>query len=74
MRTSYCCLVAKSCLTLCNPMDFSTPGLPVPHCYRALETRLSGKEIYKRGDIHICIADSLFCAVETNNTVKQTIL
>ena len=24
-------LVAKSCLTLCNPMDFSTPDLPVPH-------------------------------------------
>ena len=26
-----CCLVAQSCLTLCNPMDCSTPGLPVPH-------------------------------------------
>ena len=24
-----CCLVAKSCLTLCNPMDCSTPGFPV---------------------------------------------
>ena len=23
--------VAKSCPTLCNPMDCSTPGLPVPH-------------------------------------------
>ena len=23
--------VAQSCLTLCNPMDCSTPGLPVPH-------------------------------------------
>ena len=23
---SYCCSVAKSCLTLCNPMDCSTPG------------------------------------------------
>ena len=22
----YCCLVAKSCLTLCNPMDCSPPG------------------------------------------------
>ena len=27
----FCCLVAQSCLTLCNPMDCSTPGLPVPH-------------------------------------------
>ena len=25
------CLVAKSCLTLCNSMDFSTPGFPVLH-------------------------------------------
>ena len=23
------CLVAKSCLTLCEPMDCSTPGFPV---------------------------------------------
>ena len=26
-----CCLVTQSCLTLCDPMDCSTPGLPVPH-------------------------------------------
>ena len=25
------CSVAQSCLTLCNPIDCSTPGLPVPH-------------------------------------------
>ena len=24
----YCCSVAKSCPTLCNPMDCSTPGFP----------------------------------------------
>ena len=24
-----CCSVAKSCLFLCNPMDYSTPGFPV---------------------------------------------
>ena len=28
---AYCCSVAQSCLTLCNPMDCSTPGLPVLH-------------------------------------------
>ena len=27
----YCCLVARSHLTLCDPMDFSTPGFPVLH-------------------------------------------
>ena len=26
-----CCSVAKSCLTLCDPIDCSTPGLPVQH-------------------------------------------
>ena len=26
-----CCSVARSCLTLCNPMDCSTPGFPVLH-------------------------------------------
>ena len=27
-----CCSVAKLCLTLCDPMDCSTPGSPVLHC------------------------------------------
>ena len=26
-----CCSVTQSCPTLCNPMDGSKPGLPVPH-------------------------------------------
>ena len=26
-----CCLVSQSCLTICDPMDCSTPGLPVLH-------------------------------------------
>ena len=26
------CSVTQSCLTLCNPMDCSTPGFPVLHC------------------------------------------
>ena len=25
------CSVAKSCLTLCDPIDCSTPGFPIPH-------------------------------------------
>ena len=28
----YCCSVAKSCLTLCDPMNCSTPSFPVLHC------------------------------------------
>ena len=27
----FCRSIVQSCLTICNPMDFSTPGLPVPH-------------------------------------------
>ena len=27
-----CFLVAKLCLTLCDPMDCSMPGFPVLHC------------------------------------------
>ena len=27
----FCCLAAKSCPTLCNPMDCSMPGYPVIH-------------------------------------------
>ena len=28
----YCCLVAQSCLTLCDPMDCNMPGFPFLHC------------------------------------------
>jgi len=30
-RGGCCCSVAQSCPTLCDPMDCSTPGLPVHH-------------------------------------------
>ena len=29
--SSYCCSATKLCPTLCDPMDFSTPGFPVLH-------------------------------------------
>ena len=31
LPNSCCCSVTQSCLTLCDPMDCSTPGLPVLH-------------------------------------------
>ena len=31
MLSLNCCLVAQLCLTLCNPVDCSTPGFPVLH-------------------------------------------
>ena len=30
-RLSCCCSVSKSCPTVCDPMDCSTPGFPVLH-------------------------------------------
>ena len=31
LKSLACCSVTQSCLSLCNPMDCSTPGLPVHH-------------------------------------------
>ena len=32
LQINYVCLVGKSCLTLCNPMDCGSPEFPVLHC------------------------------------------
>ena len=31
LKGCFCCSVTWSCLILCDPMDCSTPGFPVPH-------------------------------------------
>ena len=31
LQRHHCCAVVQSCLTLCDPMDCSTPGFPVLH-------------------------------------------
>ena len=42
------CSLTQSCLTLCDPMDCSTPGLPVPH------------HLLEFAQIHIhCIGDAI---------------
>ena len=45
----HCCyLVTKSCPTLCDPMDCSTPGLPVPH------------HLLKFAQVHVhCMSDTI---------------
>ena len=45
----YCCLVAESCLTLCNPMDCSPPGSSVHGILRA--RILSGLPCPSPGDL-----------------------
>ena len=43
-----CCSVSQSCLTLCNPMDCSMPGLSVPHHFP------------KFAQVHVhCIGDAI---------------
>ena len=47
-RTSSVSSVAQSCLTLCDSMDCSTPGLPVPH------------RLPKFAQVHVnCIGDAI---------------
>ena len=41
-----CCSVAKSCLTLCDPMACSTPGFPVLHCL----PELAETHVHRVGD------------------------
>ena len=44
----YCCSVAQSCLTLCDPSGCSMPGLPVPH------------HLLKFAQVHVhCIDDAI---------------
>ena len=55
-----CCSVAKLCLTLCNPMDGSTPGSSVLHCL----PQFAQIHVYWVGDAiqpsHPLLAPSLF--------------
>ena len=46
LRWRGCCLVAKSCLTLCNPMDCRMPRLPVSH------------HLPKFAQVHVIISDA----------------
>ena len=46
--STHCCSVTQSCLTLCNHMDCSTPGLPVPH------------HLLKFAQVHVhCVSDAI---------------
>ena len=51
-----CCSVAQSCPTLCNPMDRSTPGLPVHH------------QLPKFAQTHVCWLGD---AVQTSHSLSS---
>ena len=43
----YWCSVAKLCLTLCNPLDYSTPGSPVLH----YPVEFAQSHVHRVGDV-----------------------
>ena len=49
-----CCSVIQSCSTLCDAMDCSTPGLPVPHHL----PEFAQDHVHGIGDVHPAISSS----------------
>ena len=47
-------LVAQSCLTLCDPMDCITPGLPVHHNSRSLPKLMSTELVMPSNHLILC--------------------
>ena len=50
----YCCSVAKSCLTLCDHMDWSTPGFPVLHCLPDFLKLMSTESVMSSNHLILC--------------------
>ena len=48
------CSVTQSCLTLCNPMDYSTPGFPVRHQLPSLLKLVSIKSVKPSNHLILC--------------------
>ena len=46
--------VTQSCLTLCNPMDYSTPGFPVRHQLPSLLKLVSIKSVKPSNHLILC--------------------
>ena len=51
---SCCCSVTKLCLTLCDPMDCSTPGLPVHHQLPELLKLMSIESVMPPNHLILC--------------------
>ena len=50
----YCCLVAQSCMTLCDSMDCSMPGFPVLHHLPELAQTLSIELVMASNHLVLC--------------------
>ena len=53
-----CCLVAKSCLTFCGPMDISTPCFPVLHYLWSLLELMSIESVMLSNPLILCCPSS----------------
>ena len=49
-----CCSVANSCPTLCDPMNCSTPGLPVLHYLQSLLRLMSIESVMPSNHLILC--------------------
>ena len=52
---SNCCSVAQSCLTLCNPMDCSTPGFPVLQYLLEFAQTMSIESVMPSNHLILCL-------------------
>ena len=48
------CSVTKSCLILCDPMDYSTPGFPVLHSLQELAKLMSTESMMPSDHLILC--------------------
>ena len=48
------CSVTKSCLILCDPMDYSTPGFPVLHSLQELAKLMSTESMMPSNHLILC--------------------
>ena len=54
LQRSHCCSVAKSCPTLCNPMDCSMQALPVLHHLQSLVRLMSIEPVIPSNHLILC--------------------
>ena len=52
--SGYCCSVAKICPTLCDPIDYSMPGLPVHHQLQSLLKLMSIESVMQANHLILC--------------------
>ena len=64
----YCCSVAQSCPTLCNPMDCNTPGFPVRHHL----PKFAQVHVHCIGDaIHLFVSNGILLIDKSHNLLRE---